>query len=131
MNYLKEAQSHFDEMLATRRHLHQNPETGFETQETAKFIKKKLKEYGLEPEDIGENGVTALIGPDTGKTILLRADMDALPIKEESGVEFASNNDYMHACGHDMHTTVLLTAARLLKENEDQLKNSWSGARLW
>ncbi|EKU93180.1 Uncharacterized hydrolase YxeP [Alloiococcus otitis] len=122
MNYLKEAQSHFDEMLATRRHLHQNPETGFETQETAKFIKKKLKEYGLEPEDIGENGVTALIGPDTGKTILLRADMDALPIKEESGVEFASKNDYMHACGHDMHTTVLLTAARLLKENEDQLK---------
>lgn len=122
MTYIEKAKSLFDEMKETRRHLHQNPEIGFDLKNTASFVKDKLREYGLEPEDIGENGVTALIGKNEGKTILLRADMDALPIKEQSGLEFSSNNDYSHACGHDIHTTTLLTAAKLLKENEDQLQ---------
>lgn len=123
MDYIKRAQELYEEMLENRRHIHQNPEIGFELPETSKFVKNKLKDYGIEAQNIGDSyGLTAIIGSDTGKTILLRADMDALPIKEKSGLEFASDNSYSHACGHDIHTTILLAAAKMLKENEDQLK---------
>lgn len=120
-DYMNKADSIKDELIEIRRHLHRNPEIGFDIPNTASFVKEKLISYGLEPQDIGKNGVTALIGKSGGKTILLRADMDALPIKEQTGLDFASENDYMHACGHDIHTTMLLGAAKMLKENEDQL----------
>lgn len=122
MNYIQEAKNNIDEMIVNRRHLHENPEVGFDLPETSKYVKEKLQEYGIEPQDIGENGVTAVIGKPGGKTVLLRADMDALPIKEDSGEEFASTNGNMHACGHDIHTTMLLQAAKLLKQNEENLE---------
>jgi len=77
---------------------------------------------GIETIDVGKSGVAAVVGPATGKVFLLRADMDALPITEDSGVDFPSENGYMHACGHDLHTTMLLGAARLLKHHENELK---------
>lgn len=122
MNYLQAAKALAEEMVENRRHLYANPEVGFEVEETAGFVKDKLKSYGIEPRDIGCNGVTAIIGKAGGKTILLRADMDALPIKDQSGLDFAPSGNYMHACGHDYHTSILLATARMLKENEDQLQ---------
>lgn len=122
MTYLDQAQAIFDEMVANRRHLHRYPELGFDLPKTVAFVKEKLTAYGLVPQDIGNNGVTALIGKPGGKTVLLRADMDALPIKEASGLDFTSTNDYSHTCGHDMHTAILLAVAKLLKANETQLQ---------
>lgn len=122
MTYLDQAKEIKEELIEIRRHLHRNPEIGFDLPNTAAYVKEKLESYGIEPQDIGENGVTAVIGNPDGKTILLRADMDALPIKEKTGLDFASENDFMHACGHDIHTTMILGAAKLLKEQEDQLQ---------
>lgn len=122
MDYILNIKDEYPEMLEVRRYLHANPEIGFELDNTVSFIKKKLDEYGIEHQDIGKCGIVAKVGNDTGKAILLRADMDALPIIEESGLDFASKNDFSHACGHDMHTTILLFAAKLLKKNENQLK---------
>lgn len=90
---------------------------------TVEYIMKKLEEYGLKPEKCG-HGVTATVGRG-GKVILLRADMDALPMTEESGESFASKNkNAAHCCGHDFHAAMLLTAARMLKENEKELKGT-------
>lgn len=121
MTYLDLARANFDEMVTNRRQLHRHPELGFDLPQTVAFVKKKLTAYGLEPQDIGHSGVTALIGKPGGKTVLLRADMDGLPIKEESGLDFTSTNDKSHTCGHDMHTAMLLATAKLLKANEDKL----------
>lgn len=122
MHYLQQAQADFDEAVAHYRHLHQNPELGFDLPKTVAYVKSTLQSYGLDPQDIGNHGVTALIGDSTkGKTILLRADMDALPIKECSGLPFSATGDYSHTCGHDMHTTILLMTAKLLKQNEINL----------
>lgn len=122
MSFLDQAKAIHEDMIANRRHLHQNPEIGFDIPKTASFVKDKLRSYGLEPQDIGKNGVTALLGRPGGKCILLRADMDGLPIVEDSQLEFAATNGFSHTCGHDMHTAILLAAAKLLKEQEDQLK---------
>lgn len=123
MNYLSLAQTHFEEAVAHRRHLHQNPELGFDLPNTVAYVKNALTSYGLDPKDIGNNGVTALLGdPARGKTILLRADMDALPIKECSGLPFSATGNNSHTCGHDIHTTILLMVAKFLKQNEDNLK---------
>ena len=85
----------------------------------------KLREFGYEPKEICESGIVAIIkGSKPGKTFLLRADMDALPIKESTECSFKSNNGCMHACGHDMHTAMLLGAARLLKENQDKIEGT-------
>ena len=83
---------------------------------------ERLREIGLEPEEIVPGGLVATIGdPSAGRCFMLRADMDALPIKEETGLPFASPTDYMHACGHDTHTAMLLGAARILKGREAEL----------
>ena len=104
------------------RVLHQNPETGFDISATLSFVKSELLDMGLQPMDCGKAGVVALVGgKKPGKVFLLRADMDALPITEEADVDFASQNGKMHACGHDMHTAMLLGAARLLKAHEDEI----------
>ncbi|MBO0470714.1 amidohydrolase [Enterococcus sp. DIV0242_7C1] len=111
-----------EELVEIRRHLHQNPEIGLELPKTVAFVKEKLTEYGYDPQSCGESGITVVAGKKPGKTFLLRGDMDALPIKELTDLSFKSENDYMHACGHDMHTTMLLGAAKILKEFEDDLE---------
>lgn len=103
-----------------RRHLHSHPGTGFAVEETVAFVEKTLEEIGVTSQRCGKAGVSALIGSG-GPVFLLRADMDALPIREEASVLFAAQNGNMHACGHDMHTAMLLGAAVLLKAYEAEL----------
>lgn len=120
MDFWKRAQELKDEITQNRRHIHQNAEVGLNLPNTKAFVMEKLREYGLKPTECG-HGVTATLGK-PGKTLLLRADMDALPMPEESGEPFACpTGETAHACGHDMHTAMLLTAAKMLKENEDAL----------
>ena len=120
---LKEAELMQTELTAIRRDLHQHPEVGFDLKYTKAFVTQKLKEIGYEPQELGRAGIIALAGgKKPGKTILLRADMDALPINEEADVEYRSKNEgKMHGCGHDMHTAMLLGAAKILKEHEDEI----------
>ena len=119
---LQEAAELRDCISRERRALHQNPETGFDISATLSFVKSELLDMGLQPMDCGKAGVVALVGAKKpGKVFLLRADMDALPITEEADVDFASQNGKMHACGHDMHTAMLLGAARLLKAHEAEI----------
>ena len=112
-----------DDMTAWRRHLHQNPELGVDCHETADFVVARLREFGIGEIHTGfaTTGLVALIdGQGPGPTIGLRADMDALPIAEASGVEWASTRPgKMHACGHDGHTTMLLGAAKYLAETRN------------
>jgi amidohydrolase len=108
------------EMKGWRRHLHQNPELGFECHQTAAFIVDRLREFGVDEihPGIAKTGIVAIInGTGDGPTIGLRADMDALPIQEVTGAEYASTvQGKMHACGHDGHVTMLLGAAKYLAE---------------
>ena len=121
----EEAQEMNDELIAMRRHIHQNPETGLDTVNTAAFVTEKLKEYGYDPKPIGKNSVTATVGKGSGKVFLLRADMDALEMPEESGLPFASVvPNKAHCCGHDLHTAMLLGAAKLLKAHEDEIEGT-------
>lgn len=111
-----------EEAIAIRRHLHQCPEIGFDLPKTTEFIKEKLTEYGCSYREICKCGIIADIGDPKGKTILIRADIDALPSREESGEPFAAVNGNSHSCGHDFHCTSLLICAKLLKEVESELK---------
>lgn len=122
------AKEFFQEVVSVRRHLHKNPELSFEEYKTSEFVQKKLTEYGI-PFKTGfvKTGITALIeGNDPGKKIIaLRADMDALPIKEENNCDYRSLNDgVMHACGHDVHTACLLGAAKILTQLKDKFKGT-------
>ena len=118
----EEAKKLREELVGIRRSIHQCPEVGPALPKTKAFVMDKLKEFGYEPREICESGIVAVIeGDKPGKTFLLRADMDALAIKEEAPVPFASENNCMHACGHDMHTTMLLGAAKLLKEHQKEI----------
>lgn len=120
--FLKEAREFRKQLTEDRRYLHRHPGTGFDIADAVDYVKKELTAMGYEPMDCGRAGVVALAGgKKPGKVFMLRADMDALPICEESGEEFASDNGRMHACGHDMHTAMLLGAARLLKRHEDEI----------
>ena len=110
------------EIIANRRALHQRAEIAFDLPETRAYVSEKLKEYGYEPEEMG-GGITCTVGKG-GKTILLRADMDALPMKEESGLDFACTTGNCHSCGHDCHAAMLLGAAKVLKEMEGELKGT-------
>lgn len=121
MSYLDEAKEILADLVEWRRYLHENPEVGFDLPLTSKFVKDKLIEFGYEPQHLLEHGFIAEVGQGE-KTILLRADMDGLPIVEESGLEFSSNNDYSHTCGHDIHTTIMLGVAKLMKEHEKELE---------
>ena len=123
MNYYERALELKDETIANRRHIHKNAETGLDLPKTKAYVMEKLTEYGLEPKDCGY-GVTATLGKG-GKVLLLRADMDALPMPEESGEEFACpTGKEAHTCGHDFHAAMLLTAAKMLKEKEDTLEGT-------
>lgn len=113
----------FEDILSTRRHIHANPELSFEEHNTASFIEKKLKDMDLQGVNrIANTGVTTLIkGKNPGKTIALRADIDALPILEANEVAYKSkNNGVMHACGHDVHTACLLGATKILHDLSSQ-----------
>ncbi|MBX3071227.1 MAG: amidohydrolase [Thermomicrobiales bacterium] len=115
-------------VIADRRHLHQHPELGFQEHETAAFITERLTSLGVEDirTGIAKTGVTGLVrgtgkGPGADKVVMLRADMDALPIHEDNDVEYRSQNDgVMHACGHDSHVSMLLGTTRMLVDNRDR-----------
>ncbi|MDP5361956.1 MAG: amidohydrolase, partial [Paracoccaceae bacterium] len=112
-----------EDMTAWRRHLHAHPEVGFDCHGTAAFVVERLREFGVDEihEGIATSGVVAIInGQREGATIGLRADMDALPMQEMTGLPYASTvPGKMHACGHDGHTTMLLGAARYLAETRN------------
>lgn len=121
--YYAQALKLFKYTQSMRRDFHMHPELGFQEVRTAGIVAKELQSIGLEVSTgIGKTGMVALIeGTRPGPTLLLRADMDALPIVEQTGAEYASQNPgVMHACGHDGHTAILLTVARMLNESRDQ-----------
>ena len=121
---LDEAKTLQPQLQKWRRTIHRNPEVGFDLPKTKALVKQALTEMGYAPQDCGRAGVLALAGGKRpGKTILLRGDMDALPIFEESEEVFASEvPGKMHGCGHDMHTAMMLGAAKLLKEHEEEIE---------
>lgn len=124
-NILQEAAAYQEQLVQTRRYLHSHPETGFDLKNTTEYVRKELIAMGYEPVMCGKSGIIALAGKKkSGKVFLIRVDMDALPIKEESDVPFSSDNGKMHACGHDMHTTMMLGAARLLKSHEYEIEGT-------
>lgn len=118
---MEEARDIQEDLVQMRRYLHKHPEVGLDLPVTKAFVMEKLTEMGIVPQEVGKSGVSALIGKE-GRTILLRADMDALPTKEAAVCEFSSDNGNGHLCGHDIHATCLLGAAKILKNHEDQLK---------
>ena len=119
---LQEASELERELILSRRYLHTHPETGFDLENTLAYVKKELISMGYEPKECGKAGLVALAGgTQEGKVFMIRGDMDALPVREEADVEFPSENEKMHACGHDMHTAMMLGAARLLKAHEDEI----------
>jgi amidohydrolase len=123
MDFYNRALQLNEETIKNRRYLHENAEVGLNMPTAKGYVMKKLSEYGIEPKECGY-GVTATIGKG-GKVILLRADMDALPMGEESGEEFAcKSGKSAHTCGHDLHTAMLLTCAKMLKEQEESLKGT-------
>lgn len=126
MTELKEIEQLFPELETNYKYLHEHPELGFEEKMTSLFILEKLAEYGIAGKQIARTGVVATItGGIPGKTVAIRADMDALPISEESSVPYRSKNpERMHACGHDAHVTMLLGAAKYLMANREQLKGN-------
>ena len=112
------------EMIQLRRHIHQNPELSNQEFQTTKLIQEKLTEYGIEIADIGlKTGVVGVLkGRFPGKALAIREDIDALPMKELTGLPFASASDGVcHSCGHDIHTTVLLYTAKILSALKDEL----------
>ncbi len=124
MNYfLNRAKELEQELIAMRRELHSYAELGFDLPKTNAFVTEKLRSYGYEPKTVGKAGVTCTVGKG-GKVLLLRADMDALPMPEESGMPYAAQNGHCHSCGHDCHTAMLLIAAKMLKEKEGELKGT-------
>lgn len=114
------------ELIGIRHHLHANPELSYKEFKTSAFIQSKLREYGIGFKILAGTGIVALIQGcnSDSRVIAIRADMDALPIDEQNDVSYKSKNaGVMHACGHDVHTTCLLGAAKILQE----LKNEWEG----
>lgn len=119
-DYLQRAIALAPEMVQHRRTIHQNAEVGLDLPDTVRYVWDWLVEMGYTPKRVG-GGICATVGK-PGKCFLLRADMDALPMNEESGLSFASQRPgAAHCCGHDLHTAMLLGAAKLLKENENSL----------
>jgi len=115
-----------NEVINNRRHIHKNPELSGKEYNTANFIETKLKEIGLSFSRAAKTGVAALLkGAKPGKTVALRADIDALPITEENKIFYKSSTDgVMHACGHDSHIAILLGAAKLLSLKKNKLKGN-------
>ena len=121
---LAAAQGERENILTYRRTIHRCPEVGQELPRTAAYIAGELKKLGYQPQALGGGLVTAITGKDTGRCVLLRADMDALAGREQSGLDFQADNGAMHACGHDMHAAMLLGAAALLRKYQDRLNGT-------
>lgn len=123
---LKEFKKYEEEVIEHYKHLHKEPELGFEEHKTSAYIMKKLEEYGIECKQVAITGVIATIyGAVEGKTVAIRADMDALPLTEMVDVEYKSTIDgVMHACGHDAHVSMLLGAAKYFTDNKDKIKGN-------
>ena len=119
------ASTYFEEYRSIRQHLHAHPELSFQEYETSKFVQNELSKLGIPFTVMGTTGVIGIVkGKTSDRIIALRADMDALPIQEENKVPYCSTIEgVMHACGHDVHTTCLLGAARILNERKDE----WDG----
>lgn len=125
MSMINEAKELKDVVINHRRHIHKNAETHLDLPITSAYVIEKLKEMGYEPQVMGSSGVVAIVGgKKPGKTFLLRADMDALPIIEENDLPFRSKTENMHACGHDFHASMLLGAAQLLKNHENEINGT-------
>ncbi len=126
MKLLDEIQAHQEELISLRRDFHQFPELGFQEHRTATVVENYLRGLGLEPKRVAKTGVVALIqGAQSGPTLLLRADMDALPIHEEKEVDYVSKvPGTMHACGHDAHMAMLLVAAKILANHRENIKGN-------
>lgn len=127
MNFdlLTEAKNNMAELSALRRKLHRCAGTGFDLEATLAVVREELEKLNIPAADCGKAGLVATVtGQKPGKVFLLRADMDALPIREESGEDFAADTGCMHACGHDLHTAMLLGAAKLLKAHENDLSGT-------
>lgn len=128
MKKVQEAvRSHNEELIALRRDFHAHPELGFQEFGTSKKITTYLKGLGLEPQTVTKTGVTALLKGGTGKgpVLLMRADIDALPVEEQTGLPFASEEKgLMHACGHDAHMAMMLTAAKILVSMKDSFNGT-------
>lgn len=122
-HFLKRAKELEEAMRGDRRYLHEHAEAGMALPGTVDYVMKRLRELGLEPEEAG-GGVTAVIPGNGSKTLLLRADMDALPMEEHNDLPFRSKTKDAHTCGHDMHTAMLLAAAAMLCEQRGQLKGN-------
>lgn len=128
VSLLTNAEALAPELIRLRRDIHRNPELGFQEIRTAALVADTLNEIGgIDVKTaVGVTGVVGEMGDFDGPTIAIRADMDALPIHEQSDVPYRSQNDgIMHACGHDAHTAILLGAAQLLRQ--DMLENEWRG----
>ncbi|MEO1050361.1 MAG: M20 family metallopeptidase [Bacteroidota bacterium] len=122
------AKTYATDVVSIRRHIHANPELSYQEFETAKYVADQLKSFGIAPkEGVADTGLTALIegkNPDK-KIVALRADLDALPIKEANDVPYKSQNEgVMHACGHDVHTASLLGSARILNEIKEEFEGT-------
>ncbi len=120
------ARRYAPDFISIRHHLHAHPELSYQEFKTSAFVQQKLAGMGIPHHVMAETGVVGMIeGKHPGSRIIaLRADMDALPIKEENNIPYKSTNEgVMHACGHDVHTTILLGAARILQETKDE----WEG----
>lgn len=120
-NVIEYANSIKNVLIDDRRIIHKYPEIGLDLPKTTSYVMKRLNEMGYEPEEISKSGIVATIGKGE-KTILLRADMDALPAQENTNLPFKSTNTNAHLCGHDMHTSMLLGVAQILKHFESELK---------
>ncbi|MBK8432449.1 MAG: amidohydrolase [Chloroflexi bacterium] len=123
-NFTQEAQALFPEMIALRRDFHRYPEIGFQEHRTSRIIAQSLQELGLEVQTgVGQTGVVGLLtGANPGPVVLMRFDMDALPIQEGTRAEYASlNKGMMHACAHDGHMTMGLTLAKIMSKYRDQM----------
>ena len=124
-NTMKEIEKITESLIPVRRHIHANPEIGLACQKTRDYVKDILEKMGYKTELIGVSGLTTTVGNGKEPVFLLRADMDALPIDEDTDLEFASTNpNHMHACGHDIHTTMLLGAAQYLKNHEAEINGT-------
>ena len=122
INWLEEAQHIASQIIADRQYLHAHAEIGFDLTKTRDYVENRLIEMGYSPQRIGKCGITAeLHDSPRKKTVLLRSDMDALPIREETSLPYRCTTGAMHACGHDMHTAILLGAAQLLIKHRHKI----------
>ena len=120
LELIKQAKGLQEELVGYRRYLHQHAEIGFDLPKTSAFVEKTLQGMGYAVEKYEKKALVATLG--RGNCLLLRADMDGLPIREKTNAPYACTSGHMHACGHDMHTAMLLGAAKLIKANESKMK---------